>query len=275
MKPAMKSIAIVARISLAALCLFLHASTATAKVMYMVGNITGTVNGTPVDFDLNIKMDMTTGEETATVSRMDPAMGAILRQVTAMVTVAGPTGGAPLDGTKNLFALSGGNFVNSATMYWPKTKDKLELIHTVRYTGGDTLDVTATMNGTVPVIRLEDEVKYEDFTEILYWGDSDCANCKVARAVTTGVGFNGDFSKAKFRSYRVGSNKTTDPLPIDPGPGGKGSLTSYTGPQPTGPVLRTARDISTTYDEKTGTMHVHLYNFLTPVEAGPPTVKGN
>jgi len=264
MKTSTRGIAIATRmITVTALCLFLHASTAAARVMYMVGDISGTVNGTAVDFGLNIKMDMTTGEETATVSRMDPEMGAILRQVTGIVTVAGPTGGATLQGSQNLFELSGGNFVNSATMYWPKTQDKLELIHTVSYTGGDTMRVVATINGTVPIISGRDKVKFGDFTEIMYWGASDKA-AKAARSVTTGVGFKGDFSKAKFRTYKV--EKAEEEEPID-GETGKGSTTIYIGTKASGPVLRSARDITTTYDELTGTMNVHLYNTLMPVEA--------
>jgi G2F domain-containing protein len=272
MRPSIKGIAIAARaISVAALCFFLHTSTAAARVMYMVGNISGTINGTAVDFDLNIKMDMTTGEETATVSRMDPEMGAILRQVTAIVTVAGPTGGSTPQGGKNLFELSGGNFVNSATMYWPRTKDKLELIHTVSYAGGDTMRVSATINGTVPIISGHDKVKFEDFTEIMYWGGSD-KGTEAARTVTTGVGFKGDFSKAKFRSYKV-VKAEGDPVPIDDETG-KGSTTIYIGPKSFGPVLRSARDITTTYDQLTGTMNVHLYNTLVPVEADTSTLRG-
>lgn len=235
----------------------------TPNVMYMVGTITGNVNGLPVDSDIHIKMDMKTGEETAEVSRMDPKLGAILRQVTAIVTVAGATGGATPQGGQNLFQLSNGNFVNSATMYWPKSKDKLELIHTITYTGGDTMNVSATINGTVPAITLRDEVKYKDFTEVMYWSDGTGAATDTGskRAITTGVGFQGDFSKAKFRSYSVGASLLMET--------GKGSTTEYTGPQPAGPVLRTGKDITTTYDAATRTMHVHLFNILTPIESAP------
>lgn len=252
------------RISVAALCVLLsYSPIAVAEIMYMVGNIAGTVNGKAVDYDLHIKMDMETGEETATVGRMDPEMGAILRQVTAMVTVAGPTGGMTPDGVSNLFELSGGNFVNMASMFWPRTGDRLELEHRVSYTSGDTMTVVATINGTVPVIRGRDAVKFDDFSEIMYWGDSDgCLTCDSPRTVTTGVGFRGDFSNAKFRTYRVGDTE------IDPG-GGKGSTTLYSGPQPSGTVVRTARDITVGYDPAKRMMHVHLYNTLTPVEAPP------
>jgi len=229
--------------------------------MYMKGNVTGTVNGTSVDFSLDIKMDMKTGEETATVGNMDSSMGAILRQVTALVTVAGPTGGGTPHGGKNLFQLSGGNFVNSATMYWPSTRDSLELIHTVSYSSGDTMRVSATVNGTVPVISGDDPVVFEDFSEIMYWGAGACADCKAsAQTVTTGVGFQGDFGKAKARSYTVG----TTPFP---GGGGKGSTTTYTGSPSPGPVVRSASGITSTYDSTRRTLNVHLVNTLTPVEA--------
>lgn len=69
-----------------------------------------------------------------------------MRQVPAIGTVGGPTGGAEPQGGQNLFELSGGNFVNKAMVYWPKTGDKLELIHTVSYAGGDTMAVSATIN---------------------------------------------------------------------------------------------------------------------------------
>ena len=269
MKSSARGIIMVTRVlSVAALCVFLHSSAAAARVMYMVGNISGTVNGTAVNFDLRIRMDMDTGEETASVGRMDPAMGAILRQVTAMVTVAGPTGGSTPHGGQNLFELSGGNFVNSATMYWPHTGDQLELIHTVSYSGGDTMSVSATINGTVPIISGSDEVTFEDFTEIMYWDEGTCETCaaatqsSAAQNVTTGVGFRGDFSNAQFRSYNVGGNPF-------PGGGGKGSSTTYRGLGSSGPVLRSARDITTTYDPQTRTMNVHLYNTLTPVESAP------
>jgi len=265
-KPKVKGLSVVARwIPVAALCFFLPLSEAAAQVMYMVGNMTGVVNGTPVDFGLRIKVDMKTGEETAVVSNMDPDMGAILRQVTAIVTVAGPTFGSTPQGGENLFRLSGGNFVNSATVYWPSTKDKLELIHNVTYTGGDTLRVSATINGTVPVISGRDTVAFKDFTEIMYWRDQDCPTCRNAQGpqvVTTGVGFDGDFSQAKFRSYLVGG----EPFPVGEG---KGSTTNYTGSRPSGPVLRSGRDITTTYDAARRTMNVHLYNVLTPVESAP------
>jgi hypothetical protein len=258
MKIAGKGVTVTRVIAVAALCLFLHASPAAAQVMYMVGDISGTVNGTAVNFNLHIKVDMKTGEETATVSNMDPEMGAILRQVTAMVTVAGPTAGATPQGGQNLFALSGGNFVNSATMYWPRTQDQLELVHTVSYSGGDTMKVVATINGTVPVISGRAEVKYANFTETMYWQKNRTQSAKEAQVVTTGVGFKGNFSQAKFRSYLVGETDEE---------AGKGSTTTYTGQQPTGPVLRKAKDITTTYDPATRTMKVHLYNILTPIAA--------
>jgi hypothetical protein len=253
----MRSRAIVTRvIPVVLLSCLLSTSTAAARVMYIVGNISGTVNGTAVNFGLNIRMDMATGEETAAVTRMDPAMGAILRQVTAMVTIAGPTGGSTPQGGKNLFELSGGNFENSASMYWPKTGDQLELVHTVSYTSGDTMSVTATINGTVPIISGADEVVFADFTEIMYWANSTTP----AQVVTTGVGFRGDFSNAQFRSYTVGGQPTK---------GGKGSTTKYNGLPSPGPVLRAARSITTTYDPANRTMNVHLYNTLTPVEPAP------
>lgn len=268
MRKETKGTKLVARlIPVAALCIFLlHSPIAAAQTMYMVGNISGTVNGKAVDFDLHIKMDMKTGEETATVSRMDPEMGAILRQVTAMVTVAGPTGGATPQGGQNLFALSGGNFVNSATVYWPRTKDELELVHKVSYSDGDTMTVNATINGTVPVIRGSDAVVFKDFSEIMYWGDSDGdRDAETSRTVTTGVGYQGDFSRAKARSYQVGAKASEEES--------KGSTTIYTGPQPSGTVLRSARDIEISYDPVKRTMNVHLYNTLTPVEAPPATSK--
>jgi hypothetical protein len=255
-------------VPLTALGFFLHASSATAQVMYMTGNMSGTVNGQAVDFDLNIKLDMKTGEETATVGNMDPAMGAILRQVPAMVTIGGPTGGAKPHGGKNLFELAGGNFVNKATVHWPKTGDQLELIHTVSYAGGDTMNVNATINGTVPIIESHQRVVFRDFTEIMYWERAARGRRgpEQAQAVTTGVGFRGNFSRAKFRSYLVAPCED----PSDPAceeEEGKGSTTTYTGMQPSGAVLRSARDITITYDPVLRTMNVHLYNTLTPVEA--------
>lgn len=265
-------------ISIAAVCFFLQTSTTAAQVMYMVGNISGTVNGTAVDFDLNIKLNMKTGEETARVSNMDPEMGAILRQVPAMVTIGGPTGGATPRGGQNLFKLSGGNFVNNATVHWPRTGDKLELIHTVSYSGGNTMNVSATINGTVPIIEAHQRVAFDDFTEIMYWdGPRGHRGTKAAQAVTTGVGFRGDFSRAQFRKYHVGGVEKLAQLeePCDPSVDpaceddeqAKGSTTTYTGVQPSGAVLRSARNITTTYNPVKRTMIVHLYNTLTPVEA--------
>lgn len=255
-------------IPIAALCLSLHATAAAAQVMYMVGNISGTVNGTAVDFDLNIKLDMKTGEETATIANMDPEMGAILRQVPAMVTIGGPTGGARPHGGKNLFQLSGGNFVNSSTVYWPRTGDKIELIHTVTYKGGDTMNVSATINGTVPIIDGDKPVIFKDFTEIMRWGGRrGRAGAVATQAVTTGVGFKGDFSRAQFRSYQLAVDPCADPACEEEE--GKGSTTTYTGAQPSSPVLRAARDITITYDSEKRTMNVHLYNSLTPIEATP------
>lgn len=50
-----------------------------------------------------------------------------------------------------------------------------------------------------------ESVAFEDFTEIMHWGGSSGRpGAKAAQGVTTGVGFRGDFSKAKFRSYSVG-----------------------------------------------------------------------
>lgn len=265
-------------VSIVALCLFLQASTTAAQVMYMVGNISGTVNGTAVDFDLHIKLNMKTGEETARVSNMDPAMGAILRQVPAMVTIGGPTGGATPRGGQNLFKLSGGNFVNKATVYWPRTGDKLELIHNVSYSGGNTMNVSATMNGTVPIIEGHQRVAFQDFTEIMYWdGPGSQRGAKAAQAVTTGVGFRGDFSRAQFRKYQVGGaeklaeaeepcDASVDPA-CDDDAQAKGSTTTYIGVKPFGAVLRAARNITTTYNPVKRTMIVHLYNTLTPVEA--------
>lgn len=275
MKP--RDFAILAKgIPIAALCLFLHTSTAAAQVMYMVGNISGTVNGTAVDFDLHIKLNMKTGKEVARVSNMDPEMGAILRQVPAMVTVGGPTGGATPQGGQNLFKLSGGNFVNEATIYWPRTGDKLEIIHNVSYSGGNTMHVSATINGTVPVIEAHQRVAFNDFTEIMYWGGPQSPRgAKAAQAVTTGVGFRGDFSQAKFRRYRVGGAEKLVEVeePCDPAVDptceeeAKGSTTTYNGLQASGAVLRSARDIRINYNPTKRTMVVHLYNTLTPVEA--------
>ena len=124
--------------------------TVPPKVMYIIGNISGVVNDRYVDFGLNIKLNMDTGEETAEVSNMDEEMGAIMRQVTAMVTIGGPTGGQTTGELKNLFKLSNGNYVNSASMFWPSTQDRLTLIHDVSYEGGDTMKVIATINGSFP-----------------------------------------------------------------------------------------------------------------------------
>jgi hypothetical protein len=275
----MKLDAVVAKgISIAALCFLLQTPSTAAQVMYMVGNISGTVNETPVDFSLNIKLNMKTGEETARVGNMDPAMGAILRQVTAMVTVGGPTGGATPRGGQNLFRLSGGNFINKATVYWPRTGDKLELIHNVSYSGGNTMKVVATMNGTVPIIELHQRVAFEDFTEVMYWdGPRGQRGAKAAQAVTTGVGFRGDFSRAQFRKYRVGGLEKLAEIeePCDPAADpaceddeqAKGSTTTYEGVQPSGAVLRSARDITINYNPVRRMMIVHLYNTLTPIEA--------
>lgn len=255
-------------VPLTALFLLLHASSAAAQVMYMVGNISGTVNGTAVDFDLDIKLDMKTGEETATIGNMDPAMGAILRQVPALVTIGGPTGGAKPHGGKNLFELSGGNFVNKATVHWPRTGDQLELIHTVSYSGGDTMNISATINGTVPIIESHQRVVFKDFTEIMRWEGPPQSRrgAERAQAVTTGVGFRGNFGKAQFRSYMV--EPCADPTdPACEEEEGKGSTTTYTGLQPSTPVLRSARDITITYDPATRTMNVHLYNSVAPIEA--------
>lgn len=242
--------------------LLAFAASASAEVMYIQGTISGTVNGEYVEWGLDIELDMETGEETAAVTNMSPEWGAIMRQVTAMVTIGGPTGGSTPQGGHNLFELSEGNYVNSATMYWPGTKDTLELIHTVSYTGGDTMHVDATLDGTVPVISAEDEVEFADFSETLYWesgGSGDSA--ASAQVVTTGVGFRGDFSQAHgFRQYLVGG----DPFP---GGGGKGSTTNYTGGAPGGPVARFASDITSTYDPADRAMHVHLFNTLTPLES--------
>ncbi len=98
MRPARMGVSVARVVAVAVLCSALQVSAAAARVMYMVGSISGTVNGTAVDFDLHITVDMKTGEETAKVTNMDPEMGAILRQVTAMVTVAGPTAGATPQG---------------------------------------------------------------------------------------------------------------------------------------------------------------------------------
>lgn len=254
-------------LSIAATAMLL-AGSASAEVMYIVGTIGGNVNGTDVEFGLNIELDMETGEETAEVTNMSPEFGAFMRQVTAMVTIGGPTGGGTPQGGHNLYELSNGNYVNSAIMYWPGTGDRLELIHTVTYTNGDTMQVEATMNGTVPVISADDEVQFADFTETLYWG-GECPSCKTlpstdkaasAQVVTTGVGFDGDFSKAHgFRQYLVGD------VPF-PGGGGKGSTTTYNGTAPPSPVVRFASDITSVYDAADETMRVHLFNTLTPLE---------
>lgn len=259
-------------IPIAALCFFLGASTVAAQVMYMKGDISGTVNGTPVDFDLDIKLDMKTGEETAVIGNMDPDMGAILRQVPAMVTIGGPTGGSKPQGGKNLFELSKGNFVNSSTVYWPRTGDQLELIHTVSYSGGDTMKVSATMNGTVPIISGDQPVIFKDFTEIMRWGKPlRRPGAKAAtQTVKTGVGFKGDFSRAQFRSYKLLEGTCEDPDPaVCEAEEGKGSTTTYAGVKPSSPILRSARDITITYDPVARTMNVHLYNTLTPIEGAP------
>lgn len=242
----------------------------TPEIMYIIGNISGIVNDRYVDFGLNIKLNMDTGEETAQVNNMDEEMGAIMRQVTAMVTIGGPTGGQTTHELENLFELSNGNYINSASMYWPRTKDRLELIHTVTYEGGDTMNVKATINGSVPIISAEHAVEYRDFSETLYW--EDCKDCNKNKAqsgsqtkeMTTGVGFRGDFGSAHaFRSYLVDG--------VDFGGGtGKGSKTTFVSSNDvsaSGPIVRIARDITSTYDPRTHTMHVHLFNSLMPLEA--------
>lgn len=249
---------------LAFVTLFVTAS-ASAQVMYIRGTISGNVNGKDVEFGLDIKLDMDTGEETAAVTNMDPEMGAIMRQVTAMVTIGGPTGGATPQGGSNLFELSEGNYENSATMYWRDTRDTLELIHTVSYIRGDTMNVEATINGTVPVISAEDEVEFSDFSETLYWRDQPAASDFSPQVVTTGVGFRGDFEAGHgFRQYLVGGKPF-------PGGAGKGSKTTYVGPGSPGPVSRFASKITSTYDAEKRTMNVHLFNTLTPLESKPST----
>ena len=228
------------------------------QIMYMRGEISGVVNGKGINFGLEIKLDMESGEETAAVTHMDPEMGAVMRQVTAMVTIGGQTGGATPRGGKNLFQLTGGNFVNSATMYWPGTGDSLELIHRVSYTSGDTMKVAATISGTVPNISAEDEVKFSDFTETLYWEKQETPGVS-SQVVITGVGFQGNFQATTgFRQYIVGDT-------LFPGGVGKGSSTNYEGPSPPTSVERSARNISSTYNKETRTMHVRLINILTPV----------
>jgi hypothetical protein len=94
----------------------------------------------------------------------------------------------------------------------------------------------------------------------------------VDQTVTTGVGFKGDFSKAKPRFYKLEK--------VDEVPGeweleaSKGSTTIYVGAKPSGTVLRSARDITTTYDQTKGMMHVHLFNTLIPVEEAPSPRRG-
>ncbi len=224
-------------------------------VMFMEGVVTGTVNGTKVDFDVNIEMNFDTGEETASTGNLPPDMGAILEQVTAIFTIAGPTGGRrnpPLDA--NLFDLSGGNFTNLATVFWPDTEDTLEIIHDVTFDGGDTLFFSATMNGTVPVIELDDQVIYSDFRELLVPAEN-VPRVLAQQLIISGVGFQGDFTNAECRQYLAGSN----PVPTKIC---KGSHTLYEGDPAPDVIVRAARDISSVYDPDTQTLHVHLFNEL-------------
>ncbi len=227
---------------------------ANAQIVTMLGDITGIVNGTPVNFDVEITLDISTGEETAEVRNMPPSLGAVLRPVTAMVTVGGPTGGLPLDGAVSLLQLSGGNFVNSATVFWPDLPDSIEIIHTVSTAGPDTLVFTCTMNGTAPQISLNDAVEIDDFSEVLRRG----GNVGGAESILSGPG---------QRPYRVGGVPFPPCPPTCPGGGGtgKGSVTTYQGPPLPFDTIRSAFDLTTTYDPATEIMSVHLFNTLRPV----------
>ena len=105
-------------------------------------------------------------------------------------------------------------------------------------------------------------MEYRDFSETMYW--EDCKGCDKNKELTTGVGFRGKFGSAHaFRSYLVNGEDF-------PGGTGKGSKTTFISPDDVsllGPMVRIARDITSTYDPKSHTMHVHLFNSLMQLES--------
>lgn len=231
--------------------------TASTRPTHVVGNLTGTVNGTAVNLHAYITMDYTNGHTHSEVSNVPPTLGSSLRVAMSIVTVAGGTCAVTSGGAVNGSTLFGGNMVRTGGLKYLGSGDSVTIVHNVSYTGGDSIHFTGTINGTIPVIAPTDSVALGDLNE-LWHQDSPTQ-------ISAGLG--------NLQTYRVGPVGSGVWNPPPPPPVRHGKIIVY--PNSTGlnvlpfDETRHVSFIEAKWLVASNTNTWDMYNVMTPMAVVP------
>jgi PKD repeat protein len=132
----------------------------------VVGDMTGNINGTPVNLHVYVSLDYATGMTHAELTNVPASLGSSLRVVMSHATIAGCAAALTSGGAVNCGQLLGGNFSRDGTLNYLDTGDSIRIVQSVSYTAGDTVSFTGTMNGSIPNIPEADSVALGDMHEL-------------------------------------------------------------------------------------------------------------
>ena len=134
-----------------------------------IGTVSGTINNVDFDADLDATIDSNTGRVESAISPV-PAQLKGLVSLSSIITVICWSAAVEKGVALNGYHLTGGNFTRDLTVSYG-TGETLRMTHDVGYTGGDTLEVTATLSGSIPEIGLDQSVSVNDYEE--YYTQAD------------------------------------------------------------------------------------------------------
>jgi hypothetical protein len=224
------------------------------RPVHMYGTITGTVNGVPINTTLSIVMNHYNGFSSATLSQIPSSIGYSLQQAISLATIASGPSACELNGAKNFSSL-GIVSANRSTDLWYHTGDTLKVNYNINSTGGDTIFLTGTITGTVPVIAQGSAVNYVGWTDT--WKPSTSSANKM-----TQVG------KRDFATNPL-PPPFPPPLPPPPFGGGHNSIITNNG----GPInlpfdeARVCTSPTALYNNLNSTLTFSEFNYVYPLSA--------
>jgi hypothetical protein len=127
------------------------------------GTVSGTVNGVDFEAELEATIDPDTGRVD---SRMQPVPAEVkgLISLSSIITVICWSVAVEEGDALNGYNLTGGNFTRDLVVTY-ETGEELRMVHDAGYSGGDTIDVTAELSGSVPEIGLDQSVSVGGYEE--------------------------------------------------------------------------------------------------------------
>ncbi len=219
-----------------------------SRPRHMYGNITGTVNGVAINAVLSIIMNHYNGFSDATISPIPASVGYSLQQAISLATIGAPPSACELNGAKNFSSL-GMTSVNNLTDLWYYSGDTLKVNYNTNSYGGDTIFVTGTITGTVPVLATNSTVSYIGWTD-------------------TWIKSSTSMNKMEHTGQRNFVSNPTPPLPPPP-PWGGGKNTHITNNG--GPInmlvdqARVCTSPVATYNNATSALHFTEFNYVYPL----------